>query len=147
GFGDESGGNCECCTASDPPDQLGSRNNIAPLGGTAHLDQAVSVLPEMVKIVPLQQLVAEFGKGKSAIPLQSLFDGVLRHHVVHGDVFSDIPDEIQKRKVLQPIVVVHHLGISGAAAKLQELFKLGPQALHIPLQDLLSKQLPFGGLE
>src|SRR5690606_25953304 len=54
GLGDEPGGNGECFTASDPPDQLGPRNNLAPLIGAAHLDQAVSVLPEMVKIVPLQ---------------------------------------------------------------------------------------------
>ena len=83
----------------------------------------------MVKIVALYQLVGEFRK-RHATALQTVFDAVLSHHIVNGDMFSHITDKIQKSKLSKPIVIINHFGAVIAMVKIQELLQL----LFLPFQ-------------
>jgi hypothetical protein len=47
--------------------ELETGEDVAPLVGTADLDGAGTVLVEMVKVVRLEQLVGEFGKGEALV--------------------------------------------------------------------------------
>lgn len=92
-------------------DQFGTCRDVAPLVRSAQLQFAVFMLVEIQKIGPLYQLIGKFGERHTvAFAVEPLFDRVLGHHVVYRDALSDVPDELQKRKVFHPVVVVDQFG-------------------------------------
>ena len=127
-------------------DQLRARGDVAPLVGTAELQHAALVLPQPVEIIALHQLVAELREGHALrrIALQALLDGVLRHHIIDGDVLADIPDEIDKGIILHPVVIVDELGLVGrVGVEVQELAQLGLDPGHIVRERLLVQKVPL----
>ena len=66
--------------------------------------------PEIV--ISLKELVAELGEGHALAGLvgKALLDGILRHHVVDGDMLADVADEIEEGISLHPLIVVDKLG-------------------------------------
>src|SRR5690606_17302076 len=91
---DEGSGKRVGFSAVDLSDEFRASDNVSPLVGAAHLDAAVLVPIEPQKIVSLDELVTEFRKRHAR--LESLLNGILRHHVVDGDVFANVADEIQE---------------------------------------------------
>ena len=77
----------------------------------------------MQKIIPLNQLIGKLSK-RNPPRFKSIPNTVFAHHVTHGDVFSHVANEIQKRPILKPVVVVHHLRFVATIAKLNKLFEL-----------------------
>ena len=73
------------------------------------------MLVKVQKIITLHQLVGKFGKrhSLSGFARKAFFYRVLCHHVVYGDVLANIADKTEERKVLHPVVIVHHFGAVG----------------------------------
>ena len=111
--------------------------------GTAELNHAVLVLPEVVKIIPLDQLVTELRERHARF--QTLFDAVFRGHVVDGDVFANVADEIEEAEILEPVGVVDHTCGVGSV-EVQELLELGFLTGEVVLNALHIEQLALGGL-
>ena len=57
---------------------------------------------------PLYELIGELGETHSCCAFQSFFNTILRHHIVHGDVLTDIPDEIKKVYLTEPVVIIDY---------------------------------------
>ena len=97
--------------AEHPADELRSGGDVAPLVASAKLETAALVLVEPEVVVALEQLVAELCEGHSLTGFagKTLLHGVLGHHIVDCDVLAHVPDEVQERVVLHPVVVVHEL--------------------------------------
>ncbi len=96
-------------------DQLRSRGHIAPLVVAAQLQTHAVGTVEVKEIVALEELIGELGEGKAVArrAVEPLLHALLGHHVVDGDVFSHLADEIKEREVLHPVVVVDHFGLVG----------------------------------
>ncbi len=63
----------------------------------------------MKVVVALQKLISEFCEAHSihaGISGEAFFHGILCHHIVHRDVFSDILCKVQEGKILHPVVIV-----------------------------------------
>jgi hypothetical protein len=126
------------------PDEFGAGRDVAPLVGAAHLEPHALGLIEVVKVVPLEQLVRKFGERKAGF--ESLFHAVLSHHVVHRQVLAGLAQELQETDVLEPVVVVDQFGRVGTAAEVEKLFELLADAGLIAEQYVFGKELSFGRL-
>ena len=82
---------CLVCLAAQ---QFCTRGHIAPLIRTADLQGYIVLVIEFVEIVALHDLVGELGVGNPCF--NPLFDRFLAHHVVDGEVFSNITQEVDK---------------------------------------------------
>ena len=110
----------------------------------AQLQFHALVLVEIEEIVALQKLVGELGEAEAVASrtVESLLHAVLRHHIVHGDVLSDLTCEVEERKVLHPVVVVHHFGsVLLLRLEIEEFRHLRLDALLIVAQSLVGEQV------
>ena len=90
------------------------------------------IKPEIV--ISLKKLVAELGEGHSLARLvgKAFLDGILRHHVVDGDMLSDVTDEIEEGISLHPLIVVDELGlVRGVGIEVQDLGELGTDSFDV----------------
>ena len=94
---------------------------------------------QVIKIEALDKLVAEFGKRHPRF--ESLLNGILGQHIVHGNMFAHIADKIEEVVLPEPVVVVDHFGRAGAAVEVQELLELGFHTGQIVLNDLSGEQV------
>ena len=139
----------EGLAAVDAADELGAGGDVAPLVGAAQLQDAAAVLPQPVEVVALHELVAELGEGHAfgRVALEALLHGILRHHVVHGDMLADVADEIDEGIVLHPVVVVHEFGlVGGVGVEVQETGELLLQAGDVMVEGLLVQEVALGRL-
>ena len=100
----------------------------------------------MEEIVALEQLVGEFGErhAVAALAVEASLDGVLCHHVVDGNAFTDFACEVKEGVVLHPVVVVHQFcRIRGIAFEVEETAELFLDACHIVAQGLLVEEVAF----
>ena len=130
--------------ATHSADEFCAGRDIAPLVATPHLQTDAFFLPEVVKVVALDELVAEFGIANAAF--LTALHRILCQHVVDGDVLAHVPNEVQKAEVFEPIVVVDNSSTLGAV-KVEELHELGLLARQVLLQCFRVEQLAFGRLE
>ena len=149
GFGDERAGQCVgigvCAEFS--ADEFRSRGDVTPLVGTAHLQFAVFGFVEVEEVVALEQLVGELCEGESVacFSVEAFFDAVLRHHVVHGDVFSDFACEVEEGEVLHPVVVVHEFrSVRRVGVKVQEVCELFFDTCHVVAECFLVEEVSLG---
>ncbi len=146
----ERAGESECIGFPEhPADEFHSRRDVAPLVASAQLQANALVLIKPQVIVALKQLVAEFSErhALTRIVRETLLHRILGHHVVDGDMFADIPDEVQECVILHPVVVVHKLSlIRSVRIEIQDLRKLLANALDVMMQSLLVQQFPLLGL-
>ncbi len=104
---------------------------------------------EIEVVIALQELVGKLCEGQSRIALctQTFLHGVLGHHVVYGDVLTDVADESEERIVLHPVVVVHEFGgVGRIAVEVEELGQLLTDAVLIVSQRLLVQEYTLGRL-
>ena len=98
GLADKRAGQCESLAAVHTADKFGAGGYIAPLVAAAKLENTVLVLPEPVEIVTLHELVTELGEGHAlaGVAGKALLHGILGHHVVDGDMLSNVTYEIDE---------------------------------------------------
>ena len=70
------------------------------------------LLIKMQKVVALAELIGELGERHSLLRFtaETLLYRIFRHHVVDSDVLAYIADEVKKREILHPVIIVDHLG-------------------------------------
>ena len=137
-------GEREGLAAAHAANQLGSGGDVAPLVASAHLQADSVVLPQVVKVVALNELVAELREADARF--LAAFHRILGQHVVDRDVLAHVANELEEAHFFEPIVVVHDAG-SVRTAKVQELFELVPLARKVVLQRVHIEQLALGRLE
>src|SRR5579863_6688699 len=110
GFGQKGAGKGEGFAAGLAADQLGAGGDIAPLVAAAHLELAVFICIQPVKVVSLNQLVGKFGKTHSVLAFEALLHAIFCRHIIYGNMFADVPDEIEETHLAEPVVVIDYLG-------------------------------------
>jgi len=99
------------------------------------------VFGQMSEVVGLKQHVAEFGVRKAIGVGNAAFDRVFCQHLIDGDVFADITQKVEHRKLAGPIGVVDQLSLGRALFEVKDAFELALDALHIVVQRLGVKQI------
>ena len=115
-------------------------HDIAPLIGSAELQDAAISLEQLHEVVALHDHVVEFEKGQRLFALQTQLHAVHGQHPIDGEMPADIA---QKRDVLQfaePIIVVRHDRARGAAVKAQVAGEYLADSGDIGLDLLLREQ-------
>ena len=102
------------------------------------------VLPQVVKVVALNELVAELRETDARF--LATFDGILGEHVVDGDVLAHVANELEEAHLFEPVVVVDDAG-SVRTAKVQKLLELAALAREVVLQRFHVKQLALSRLK
>ena len=144
GLGDERTGQRESLAAGLAPDEFRAGGDVAPLVGSAHLQPAVPGDVQGVEVESLDQLVGEFGERHAVARFarKPFLDRILGHHIIDGDVLAHVADEIQKRHVLHPGVVVDEFrGVRRVGIEIQEPGQLFFYALLVVEQFFLRKQV------
>ena len=144
GFFDQGCGERVGLAAVHASDQFRAGGDVAPLVRPPHLQLHAVVLPQIVKVVALNELVTEFREADAGFLAR--FHGVLGQHVVDGDVLAHVADEVQEAKIFEPFVVVHDLGSVGPA-EFQKLFQLRALTAEVVLQGVKIQQLTLVGFE
>ena len=98
----------------------------------------------MEEIIALNKLITEFCETNSRF--LSAFDRILGQHVIHRNVLAHLPDEIQKSKILEPIIVIDKLR-SLRTIKVQKLHQLFFLPFEVFLKALCIEQRALGRLE
>ncbi len=61
-----------------------------------------------------------------------VFNRIFSHHVVDGDVFADVANKFEERKILHPVVVIHQFGGIGCIRfKIEKARQLSLNAILI----------------
>ena len=143
-LGDKRTGEGKALVAVHAANEFRTCGDVTPLICTTQLELAVLVLVEVVEIVALQELVGELREAQTitCLTVEALLYRLLRHHVVDGDVFTNITYESEEREVLHPVVVVDELSTVGCIAiKIKEVRELLLDASHIVTQGLLVEEI------
>ena len=146
GLGDERVDDTVDRVAAHAADELHPGGDVAPLVAAAGLQLAAGDVVQVQEVVRLEQHVAELGEGNAVLALEARAHRILGDHVVDGEMLADIPQEIHQVERKQPIGIVHHPRRVGFDVEIKEMGQLGLDRLDIGLDDLLRKQLAFGGL-
>ena len=141
GLGDERAGESECIhIAGDAANEFGTGGDITPLVATAELEAAIFVLIEVEEVVALEELVREFGERHALLifAIEALLHRVLSHHIVYGDVLTDVADKGKEAVIFHPVVVVHEFGtVFCVAFKVEEFGKLLFDSLLVVAESFL----------
>ena len=107
-------------------DEFRAGGDVAPLVGAAHLQLTAFMFKQIEEVVALNELVAELGERHSvAFAVETFLHRVLGHHVVDGDVFADVADEMQECVVFHPVIIVDEFGaVRLVAVEVEELCEL-----------------------
>ena len=97
-------------------------HDISPLIGTAHLQTYAHVFPQIVEIIALNKLIRKFCKRHTAV--KSFLYRIFRHHVIDGDVFSDITDKFKETEIFKPVVIVDYFSGLFSTIEIQKFFQL-----------------------
>ena len=126
--------------------ELGAGDDVAPLVAAAHLDFYAVFFPKVIEVVTLHQLVGELCEAHAAF--EAILHAVLRHHVVDRDVLSNVSDEVEEPKILEPVVIVDHARriVSFEVQKLLQLRALTGQIViqYAEVEELALRGLPAG---
>ena len=97
----------------------------------------------MQEVGPLNELVGELGERHAlALAVEALLDRVFGHHVIDRNALADIADELQKRELLHPVVVVDQLGrVRFVGREVDQPLELPADTLLIAAQRLLVEQV------
>src|SRR5690606_10818101 len=71
-------------------DQLGARRDVAPLIAASDLQFAVLRAAEVIKVVRLEQLVAELGVADAGLAFHARAHGFTGDHLIDREVLSDV---------------------------------------------------------
>src|SRR5580658_5201148 len=147
GFGQEGTGEGEGFAAGLAADQLGAGGDIAPLVAAAHLELAVFIRVQPIKIISLHQLVGKFGETHPIFPFEALLYAIFCRHIIYGNMFPDIPDEIEEKHIAEPVVVIDYLsGIGERGVEVEEFLELSFDTGKIVVENVLIEQVPFFAL-
>ncbi|MNE74712.1 hypothetical protein D3C80_1708080 [compost metagenome] len=87
--------------------QVDTGGDVTPLIGAADLQRHAVQFIQTGKVITLQQVVREFGKGDALIvAVQTLFDRFLVDHLIDGEVLADVTQEGQHIHVAKPVIVI-----------------------------------------
>lgn len=89
-------------------------------------------------------MVTKFSERHAGFAFQPFLYRIFGHHVINGEMFPYITDEIKKIKFFKPIVIIYHHSAIGAAVKIQKFFQLFFNTVHIVFQNLFRKQIALG---
>ena len=92
--------------AGDPADQVDAAGEVAPLVAPAELQPDAVGAEELEVVHRLQQHVAELGVADAA--LEPRPDDLAGQHAVDREVLADVAEEVDRREVRGPLVVVDH---------------------------------------
>ena len=100
-------------------------------------------------VVSLQQLVRELRERHAdrRFAAQTFFNGFLSHHIVNGNMLTDIADKVQERIILHPVVVVYQLrSIRRVRIEIQKLSQLLLNAILVMTKRRFIEQVTFSRL-
>ena len=89
-------------------------------------------------------MVGKLGKGHTLreLPVETLLDGVFRHHIIDGDEFTDIACKIEESIVFHPVVVVDQLSSIGRiGVEIEEPLQLALDAFLVVAQGRFVEQV------
>jgi hypothetical protein len=120
--------------------QVDAGEDVPPLVGPAdlQLDGLVVVEPEVV--VGLEQHVGELGEGDPLLALHAGADRLPGHHLVHGHVAADVPEELDEGELRGPVPVVHE-GRPRGALHVEDPRHLSRDGGHVGRQRGLVEQV------
>src|SRR5438309_949644 len=102
------------------------------------------MLIQPVKVISLDQLIGKLCKADPSLAINSFAHTFLAHHIINSNVFSHIPDKVEKAKVLKPIVIIDHFSGSWfVGVKIQEFSQLFFYAFQVVLQHFLTQKISF----
>ena len=80
--------------------------DVAPLVGATHLHLDALVFAEMPEVVGLQEHVRELGVRDAVLALHARAHGFFGNHLIDGEVFADVAQEIEGAHRCGPVGVV-----------------------------------------
>ena len=116
-------------------------DNVAPLVGAAHLQPAADTLVELDEVIGLQDHVVEFEERQRLLAVEPESHGIESEHAVDGEMPADIAQEIDVVDLHQPVGVVDHDRVAGAAAEFEIGREIAPDADEIVVDILWCQQL------
>ena len=146
GFGDERAGEAKgfSVVAERAADELCTGGHVAPLVVAAKLQAHTIVLILIKEVVALEQLIGELSEGQTVagLAVETFLHAVLGHHIVDGDVLSDVAHEVEELIVLHPVVVVDQLGLVGLrTVEVEELADLLLDGLLVVIERVLVEEV------
>ena len=118
--------------------QIDAGGDVAPLVRTADLQRHAVQLVQAGKVVTLQQIVRELGKGDTLIvTIQTLLHRFFVDHLVNREVFTDIAQEGQHVHAAKPVIVIRRDRRVVAAVKIKERSHLFADFIHPLLHGIL----------
>ena len=147
GLGDEGAREGECLAACLTADKFGAGGYVAPLVAASELQLAVFLSVEVKEVVALKELVSELREAQAVacLAVETLLHAVLGHHVVDGDMFSDLAREVEEGYILHPVIIVDKLRAVGCVAlEVEELGELFLDSLLVVAQGRLVEEVAFG---
>ena len=86
----------------DPACQVDPGDDVAPLVGTAHLQQAAIAPTKFEEVIGLQNGIVEFEEGERLLALEPELDRIHAKHAVDGEMRAVVPKEPDIGKVIKP---------------------------------------------
>ena len=73
------------------------------------------MLIEVQEVVALKQLIGELGEAEAVASgtVKALLHALLGHHIVHGDMLTNLTSKVEEGEVFHPVIVIYHLGSIG----------------------------------
>ena len=137
-FGDQRNRQAKHLVLVQATGQIDTGGDVAPLVGAADLQRYAVQLVQAGKVVPLQQVVGELGKGDTLIvTIQTLLHRFFVNHLVNREVFTDIAQEGQHVHAAKPVIVVRRDRRVVATVKIKERGHLFADFIHPLLHGIL----------
>ena len=137
-FGDQRYGQAKHLVLMQTTGQIDAGGDVAPLVRAADLQRHAVQLIQAGKVVTLQQIVRELGKGDTLIvTIQTLLHRFFVDHLVNREVFTDIAQEGQHVHAAKPVIVIRRDRRVVAAVKIKERSHLFADFIHPLLHGIL----------
>ena len=100
------------------------------------------------KVITLQQVVGELGKGDTlVVTVQTLLHGLFVNHLVNREVLADVAQEGQHVHAAKPVVVVRGNGRVITTVEVEERCNLFADLIHPLLHGIFGIQFTLSGFK
>ena len=128
-------------------DEVSTGGDVAPLVRTADLELAFVLWfdVQVIEIVSLQELVAEFGVADPGAAFHARADAVLGDHDVDRKIFSDVAQKIEVADAAGPVGVVDEASGIGRRAEVEQARELVGDRADVVLELFTREEIALGG--
>ena len=128
--------------------QIDTRRDVAPLVRAANLQADAVQFIQAGKVITLQQVVGELGKGDAlVVTVQTLLHRFFVNHLVNGEVFANVAQEGQHVHAAKPVIVVGRNRRVVTAVKVEERRNLFADLIHPLLHGVFGVQFTLGSFK